>query len=244
MVKMNAIVIRLIGGGAISQFNKEREISWWGYRNIEILPTVFEDITALLKRNESTRFIFICGGIGAFLFTKLARQLCLIAYQDKVGREIVSTLNGIAIEYLKSQNFDVFPSEVSLEKLAATYTSSSNQCFFVKPNENCISTDTLAAKAALESKACMILYVKKGAPLYHLGFDKPTVMNNWSLDDLGTKSLDLYNHSSKHYVLDHQSCSLLKSLNIKTYIIPPEMVSELIVDDFTKNDLKFFTRLF
>ena len=44
----------------------------------------------------------------------------------------------------------------------------------VAPNERFVSTDELAAQAALEAGAERLLFFKKGVPVFHVGFPRPT----------------------------------------------------------------------
>lgn len=241
---MKSVVIRLTGGGAISEVSTEIDVPWWGYRNMHINPSVYSDLTALIANNPSTRFIFVCGGIGAFLFTDLVKNLAIDSYADEVGKGIISILNGIAISYLNSLSVNVYPNEVPANEVEKYLSTTDASCFFIKPDSGCISSDSLAAEAAFLAKADLLLYVKKGAPQYHVGFDKPTIINRWSLDDIELKSLTLYEEQTKHYVLDYQACSILKSNTNEIYIIPPEIIKEINTSSFPGSNSELVTRVY
>ncbi|MBB1275827.1 hypothetical protein [Pseudoalteromonas sp. SR43-3] len=241
---MKSVVIRLTGGGAISEASTEIDVPWWGYRNMHITPSVYSDLTALIANNPSTRFIFVCGGIGAFLFTDLVKNLAIDSYADEVGKGIISILNGIAISYLNSLSVNVYPNEVPANEVEKYLSTTDASCFFIKPDSGCISSDSLAAEAAFLAKADLLLYVKKGAPQYHVGFDKPTIINRWSLDDIELKSLTLYEEQAKHYVLDYQACSILKSNTNEIYIIPPEIIKEINTSSFPGSNSELVTRVY
>lgn len=241
---MKTVVIRLTGGGAISEASTEIDVPWWGYRNMHITPSVYSDLTALIANNPSTRFIFVCGGIGAFLFTDLVKNLAMDSYADEVGKGIISILNGIAISYLNSLSVNVYPNEVPANEVEKYLSTTDASCFFIKPDSGCISSDSLAAEAAFLAKADLLLYVKKGAPQYHVGFDKPTIINRWSLDDIELKSLTLYEDQNKHYVLDYQACSILKSNSNETYIIPPEIIKEINTSSFPGSNSELVTKVY
>ncbi|MEI8704974.1 hypothetical protein [Pseudoalteromonas sp. B62] len=241
---MKTVVIRLTGGGAISEVGTETDLPWWGYRSMHITPSVYSDLTALIANNPSIKFIFVCGGIGAFLFTDLVKNLALNTHADEVGRGIISILNGIAISYLNSFSINVYPNEIPVNEVGKYLSTTDASCFFIKPDTGCISSDSLAAEAAFLSKAELLLYVKKGAPQYHVGFDKPTIINRWSLDDIELKSLTLYEEQAKHYVLDYQACSILKSNTNEIYIIPPEIIREINTSSFPGSNSELVTRVY
>lgn len=241
---MKTVVIRLTGGGAISEASTEIDVPWWGYRNMHIAPDVFKDLPVIITNNPSTKFIFVCGGIGAFLFTDLVKNLAMDSYVDEVGKGIISILNGIAISYLNSFSINVYSNEVPVNQIEKYLSTTDARCFFIKPDSGCISSDSLAAEATFLTKADLLLYVKKGAPQYHVGFDKPTIINRWSLDDIELKALTLYEEQNKHYVLDYQACSILKSNSNETYIIPPEIIKEINTSSFPGSNSKLVTRVY
>lgn len=153
---MKTVVIRLIGGGAISEISTEIDVPWWGYRNMHITPDVFKDLPVIIANNPSTKFIFVCGGIGAFLFTDLVKNLAMNSYADEVGKGIISILNGIAISYLNSFSLNVYPNEVPVNEVEKYLSTTDASCFLIKPDSGCISSDSLAAEAAFLDRKSVV----------------------------------------------------------------------------------------
>lgn len=218
---MNKIIIRLPGGGRIKEKNQHQDISWWGYRGFHIDPEFYLGISSIIKSNPDCIFYFISGGVGAFMYTNFSNAINLDdKITSEVGCEIVSVLHKILIGSLIERDVQVCPVEVGLDGLDDP-NYSNYSCYFIKPNPNTLSTDSLAASVAPIVEAELILFIKEGAPTYYVGFDTPTKVTEWSIENIRLKSVEVVGN----YLLDSEALDILENVKPKALIIPPEIFS-------------------
>lgn len=219
---MNKIIIRLPGGGRIKEKKQNQDISWWGYRNFHIDPGFYSEISLIINSNPDCVFYVISGGVGAFMYTNLSNAINLDSkLSSEVGCEIVSILHKILIGSLIERDVKVCPVEVKLNDLDNPYYSN-HSCYFIKPDSLILSTDSLAASVASIIEADLILFIKEGAPIYHVGFDTPTKVTEWCIDSIRLKSAEV----TGNYLLDSEALDILEDVKPQALIIPPELLSD------------------
>ncbi|MFQ2367101.1 hypothetical protein [Aeromonas enteropelogenes] len=218
---MNKVIVRLPGGGRIKKKPGTQELSWWDYRNHYITPELYCDLKNIINRNKDCTFFLISGGVGAFLYADLCDS---ISSHDEVasqiGCNVVSMMHTILISSLAKNGIKVSPHEVDIDKVNEAQ-SSNHSCYFIKPCINIMSTDSLAAHTAHFIKADMIVYLKEGAPTYHIGFDVPMKINKWKINDIKSKA----NTYNGNYIIDDEALNIIKENSIKTIITNPDMFS-------------------
>lgn len=138
-----------------------------------------------------------------------------------IGCDIVSILHKIIINNLVENDVNVCPSEVDLENLM-DFKKNEHTCYFIRPNPDILSTDSLAARVAPIVDADLILFIKEGAPTYHVGFDCPTKITEWCIENIREKSVGV----SGNYLLDSEALDVLGRDMLKSLIIPPELLSD------------------
>ncbi|MFY8284335.1 hypothetical protein AAEU31_12570 [Pseudoalteromonas sp. SSMSWG5] len=228
---MSTFVIRLPGGGRISKKNKEHTLKWLDYRSFGIKIDSYTSIIELIKSNPNSKFFLISGGVGAFLYTNFCRDLCLDNdFSSTIGGDIIGIMHKILIEAFKREGVRIYPKQVAIKELKELKQNSDYQCFFVEPNLDSLSTDSLAVQAAIEVNSVETVFLKEGAPTYHVGFDNPTIITHWSIDDISAKSEEHFKSSNGHYLLDTESCSLIKKFQIKSKIVCPSELKNLKFD--------------
>lgn len=216
---MNRIIIRLPGGGRINKRNEMQEISWWDYRNYYINPELYSEIDSVMGNNKNCTFFFISGGVGAFLYTNLCKSLNIKNdITSQVGCDIVSLMHKILISNLLDSGIDAYPTEIALSELSEKQNFK-HSCYFIKPFSNIMSTDSLAAQVASVVHADMIVYLKEGAPVYHIGFNEPTRVGKWGINDIRARSTG----AKGHYIIDDEALNKIEETNIKTIITNPKV---------------------
>ncbi|MEQ9968151.1 hypothetical protein ABRP72_03045 [Pectobacterium carotovorum] len=227
---MNRIIIRLPGGGRINKKNEMQEISWWDYRNYYINPELYSEINFIITNNKNCIFFFVSGGVGAFLYTNLSKSLNLKNnITSQVGCDIVSLMHKILINNLIDSGIDVHPTEIALSELSDK-RDFKYSCYFIKPFSDVMSTDSLAAQVASIVHADMIVYLKEGAPVYHIGFDEPTRIGKWAIDDIRVRAKGV----KGNYIIDDEALNKIEETNIKTIITNPK-----IFPNFNYNESNF-----
>jgi len=233
---MSTFVIRLPGGGRISKKNKEHSLKWLDYRSFGINTDSYTSIIELIRSNPDSKFILISGGVGAFLYTNLCKDLGLDnIFSSKVGSHIISIMHKILIEAFENEGIKVYPKQAELQELRGLKQKADYQCFFVEPNIDCLSTDSLAVQASIEVDSVETVFLKEGAPTYHVGFDNPTVITHWHINDISAKSEKHFTGSNGHYLLDIESCSLIKKFKVNSKIVCPSELKNL---KFTPHGIK------
>ncbi|MAD03411.1 MAG: hypothetical protein CMK65_07310 [Pseudoalteromonas sp.] len=228
---MSTFVIRLPGGGRISRKKKEHGLKWLDYRSFFIKTDSYNSIIELIKDNSNSKFILISGGVGAFLYTNLCEDLYLDRdFSSTIGSDIISIMHKILIEAFERERIRIYPKQVAIKELKELEQNSDYQCFFVEPNLDSLSTDSLAVQASIEVNSVETVFLKEGAPTYHVGFDSPTVITHWKIDDISAKSEEHFKGSNGHYLLDTESCSLIKKFQIKSKIVCPSELKNLKFD--------------
>lgn len=221
-MSMNKIIIRLPGGGRIKDKHQTQDVSWWSYRSFHIEPDFYLGISNVIKSNPECTFYIVSGGVGAFMYTNLSKVLNKNGkITSAIGCDIVSTLHKIIINNLVENDVNVCPSEIDLENLK-DFNKEEHACYFIRPNPNILSTDSLAASVAPIVDADLILFIKEGAPTYHVGFDAPTKITEWSIENIRKKSVSV----SGNYLLDSEALDILGMDMLKSLIIPPELLSD------------------
>ncbi|MGP2449835.1 hypothetical protein ACTUSR_12140 [Pantoea stewartii subsp. indologenes] len=228
---MTNIVIRLPGGGRIRKRDEKQDIEWWGYRNYFIDTDFYNDLEKLISKNKNFNFYFISGGVGAFIYTNLCDSLELHKdLRDEVGCTIVSVMHKILIEKLKNSAVRVYPEEISFDDINVVESRGFNS-FFVMPEKRFLSTDSLAANVGQIVSAKMIIYIKEGAPLFHVGFDEATVVNAWEIDDIRRRAKGVQGN----YILDSDALGVIENLITKnktrTLILSPGQLKEINMED-------------
>jgi hypothetical protein len=214
---MNKIIIRLPGGGRINKKNEPQEISWWDYRNYFINPELYSEIKNIIAKNINCTFFFVSGGVGAFLYTNLCKSLDIKNdIESQVGCDIVSIMHKILIGNLLDSGIDAYPTEISLSELSEM-RNFKNSCYFIKPISNIMSTDSLAAQVTSVVLADLVVYLKEGAPIYHIGFKEPTRVGKWSISDIRTRAKGV----KGHYIIDGEALNIIEEENVKAIITDP-----------------------
>jgi hypothetical protein len=180
---LSIYVVRLPGGGRISQRNEGGQLSWLGYRDYSIQKDIYVSIINLVKESPDSKFVFI--------------------------------------ERMRNDKVSIYPQEVELKDLKSAIIENNNQCFFVKPDVDCMSSDSLAIKASINIDSDLTIFIKEGAPTYHVGFNEPTTMIQWHIDDITSKAEKCFAEGNGHYLLDIESCTLIKKFNITSVITSP-----------------------
>jgi len=218
---MSNIIIRLPGGGRINKKKEEQEISWWDYRNHYINPELYSEIKDVMAKNKDCVFFFVSGGVGAFLYTDLCNSLSVKDdIISQVGCDIVSLMHKILISNLIGNGINAYPTETSLTELSEMQNFK-HSCYFVKPFIKIMSTDSLAAHVAPLVHADMIVYLKEGAPVYHIGFNEPTRVSKWGINDIRLRAKGV----KGHYIIDDEALNLIEKMNVKTLITSPKTFS-------------------
>jgi hypothetical protein len=219
---LSIYVVRLPGGGRISQRTRRDQLSWLGYRDYSIQKDIYVSIINLVKETPDSKFVFISGGVGAFIYSDFCNDLGLDhSFAAKVGIDIISIMHQILIETMRNDKVSIYPQEVKLKDLKSIITENNNQCFFVKPDVECMSSDSLAIKASINIDSDLTIFIKEGAPTYHVGFNEPTTMIQWHIDDITSKAEKCFAEGNGHYLLDMESCTLIKKFNITSVITSP-----------------------
>ncbi|MCC3705557.1 hypothetical protein LLR08_23750 [Rouxiella badensis] len=218
---MNRIIIRLPGGGRINKKNEMQEIAWWDYRNYFINPEFYSEIKSVINNNINCTFFFVSGGVGAFLYTNLCKSLGVGGdITSQVGCDIVSIMHKILINNLLGSGVDTYPTEMTLNELSEK-VNLENSCYFIKPCSDIMSTDSLAAQVASIVLADIVIYLKEGAPVYHIGFKEPTRVAKWSINDIRARAKEV----NGHYIIDSEALNKIEEGNIKTIITNPRAFS-------------------
>ncbi|ENK7125885.1 hypothetical protein AB3Y61_001444 [Serratia marcescens] len=219
---MNNIIIRLPGGGRINKRNEIQEINWWSYRNYYINPGLYSEIKTVINKNRDCTLFFVCGGVGAFLYTNLCKSLNLNDdITSQIGCDVVSLMHKILINNLIENEINACPIEVSLNELIDGQDFKYS-CYFIKPFANIMSTDSLAANLASKVHADLIVYLKEGAPVYHIGFNEPTRVSKWDVTDIRKRAKGV----KGHYIIDNEALNIIEKTNIKTIITNPEVFTD------------------
>ena len=229
---MKTCIIRLPGGGQIKSKKHEDILPWRKYRNFEIDTTCYEKAISLIRRYPDWNFVFTSGGVGAFIYINLGHSLGLPTHiSQTIGCEIVSLLNKIIISHFAENSVAVLPTEVEVSMLRQTIASAGKQCFFLKPDPYFHSTDSLAVHAAINLESDVVLFLKTGVPIFHVGFDEPTRIDVWAIDDLIMRARHLLESKALNYILDYESTLLIKEHKLTTFLLEPSKISEVSFDD-------------
>ncbi|MGN5764616.1 hypothetical protein ACNQO6_09695 [Acinetobacter calcoaceticus] len=205
---MTNVIIRLPGGGRIKKSDEKQLIEWWDYRNHFIENNFYSELKEIIQKNQHAKFYFISGGVGAFIYTDLCKKLNNSeTLRAQIGCDIVSIMHKILINSLIENRVDVFPNEISIKDLNSL-SHKKNRVFFIKPDINFLSTDSLAASVANMISAEIIIYIKEGSPIYHAGFNEPTIMNQWRIADIKERAKII----KGNYIIDSEALNTIESL--------------------------------
>lgn len=228
---MNNIIVRLPGGGRIKKHEKKQILTWWDYRNYFINTDIYNDIKKIIETNKDSKFFFISGGVGAFIYTDLCRNLNISNnLAAEIGCDVISIMHKILINSLIDDGINVFPTEIDIKSYNTIFYKE-NSCFFIKPDTEFLSTDSLAANVAKLVSAKLIVYIKEGSPTYYAGFKKPTIINKWEIDDIRERAKLI----KGNYILDNEALNIIEDLkeniNSRILILNPNQLKNLNFND-------------
>lgn len=225
---MNVYVLKFGGGGSIIDTGNEHKLPWLSYRRFGINgPSYQQFLDRVCDLAADNRFILVFGGVGAFLFVNLASELSLEKDDvNLVGCEVTNLTASIALNYLQRKGAAVSPTLfLPSEDIAATLLE--YEIVIVKACLGFASTDALAAYYASIAKANKLIFFKKNVPEYHVGFEKPTIVNAIQVNKLLNIAKSFDERPGNNSILDSQSLEYIQSNSICASICNIDNVSDL-----------------
>lgn len=214
---MNKIVIKAGGSGNIIESNYLHPIEWMNYRKFQIKSQTFSDIVeALLQLSKSDKVVYVNGGVAAFLFINLAKSMQLgDEYLSEIGCSVINITAFIVLRKLLDLRANVYPKLLSpdliTDNLFNTY-----DIVIVQSSTDYQSSDELATYTASKLSDVKLVFFKKGIPIFHTGFEKPTEIHSFPIDELLDKANEYEEVPGRNYILDKNSLRIIKDNNIST----------------------------
>ncbi|WP_162803500.1 hypothetical protein [Pseudomonas kribbensis] len=223
------IVIKLPGAGMIKKGPATSSIEWLGYRDYRIDAGFYRDLLTLISsRNDTHKLVIVSGGVGSHLQLNLAKELGASSDDLKIiGTDHVRTLQRIFLSCCEKYDAVVHDTLLPVHELKTVMAASDASVFFVDPDTRFASTDSLAAAAAQAISADRLIVFKAKVPLFSAGFDAPTRIEKWPIDNLIERAESFEALNSGHYIMDRASLEIIRDAGISSYLLAPENYSAL-----------------
>lgn len=227
------IVIKLPGAGLIGCNNSEKsELAWLSYRDYKIDFQFYVDLFSDIEKNNKDKLFIVSGGVGSHLYTKLAEDLaCAHSFRKYLGISCVKLIQETIMNYAADRNSSVFNRLITIDEAKNIAEKSQKNIFFIEPTKNANSTDSLATMLANDVNADKLIFFKAKAPVYFVGFNEPTVIEQWMLSDLIERAYDYEKNTGRDYIVDYQSLLIIQSSKIKSFIYNPYDCKGFLKDD-------------
>ncbi|MCP3139585.1 hypothetical protein [Pyxidicoccus xibeiensis] len=217
---MKTYVVKAGGSGNLVETEAVHKIEWLAYRRLRFDPSYLEGLIEGLRGvASSAKVAFVPGGMGAFLFLDLAESAGVRGEAlDRIGIDVVN-LNGLLARSAFAENgISVFPELVEPgEMLAAALEVS--QVVVVKACKGYLSTDALAAAAAVSLPGSELLIFKKGVPVYHVGFERPTEVLEWKITELKERAKAFGERPGANSILDAQCLEIVEQGQVEVSLV-------------------------
>jgi uridylate kinase len=225
---MKVYVIKALGSGNFIETELVNEIPWLSYRKFQIDTGYMNSlVNSLAKVSKAYKLAFICGGMGAYLFINMAKALNL---NDKIlnniGCSIINLNSNILLEALINKGVKVCPSLVSALDNYEEYFINYDLLFF-KAIPEFSSTDSLAAHVSSKLIDTELIFFKKGVPIYYDGFEKPTKVSEFRIEELEDISENYIETPGKNYIIDYNSIRIIKKHRIKVTLFNADDIINL-----------------
>ncbi|MDO0821301.1 hypothetical protein [Desulfosporosinus nitroreducens] len=225
---MNTFVIKAGGSGNIIETDFKHEIEWLKYRRIQIDAKYFSTlIESLTTASYDNKIVYVNGGVAAFIFIDLARNLGLDNENlDEIGCRIVNTTSYIILESLKNKSAKVYPELINPLEFRKEILNDYN-LILIKAIQGFKSTDSLATYIASQVQESELMFFKKGIPIYHVGFESPTKVTEFKLSDLENIGAKVTEVPGNNAILDKESINIIKKKMIKTVLYNSDDIDKL-----------------
>lgn len=221
-------VIKAGGSGNFIETNCMSNIEWLNYRRFQINSEYFSELVdALYEASKENKIAYINGGVGAYLFIKLGERLGLDESQlNIIGCDIINITSTIILEALIKKSSNIYPELVVPSEFKESIFDSYDIGVF-KAMPQFISSDSLSTFIASKGKNTKQIFFKKGVPIYHTGYSKPTKVDEFKISLLEEISQDIEEEPGSNFIIDKQSIDLIKKFNIDTTFYNSDDISNL-----------------
>ncbi|HZH76599.1 MAG TPA: hypothetical protein VEY88_11230 [Archangium sp.] len=226
---MKVSVIKAGGSGNILETDHKHAIPWLAYRRFKLDPDylrkLVEGVLAAVQANN--KIVFVSGGMGAYLYIDLARELGLSeSALAEIGCGIVNVNGRIASDAVSLRGVSVCPRLIppspSLSENLKQY-----DVVVVRAEPGYLSTDALAAVAAANIPGSELVLFKKGVPEYHVGFERPTVVEKFTIAELRAIAAKFGEGAGANSILDAQCLEVIERNAIRTRLVNSDHLGDL-----------------
>lgn len=228
----NTIVVKYGGSGHLVKSARRSEFSWLWYRSLRIESARLSEVAAALQATAAkSSVVFVVGGIGGFLYTRLARELGLSEkYQQDTGCRIVELLQDMLFELCSVSGTDPAVGRASIAELPAAL--SRYRLIFLRCSPKLTSTDTLVARAAEVVPGSLLFFFKQTVPQYYFLGRTPVKRERLFLSELWSVSGSMRPLPGENFFLERDALRVLARarpqtyfFNIKAFPELPELIS-------------------
>lgn len=221
-------MIKAGGGGCLVDEGTQHPLPWLQYRRLQFDARHVKDLVGSLKAvSLSHRVIFAPGGMGAYLFIGLGRELQLHeASLAEIGCQVVNTTGQLVLNALGVAGADVCPQLVDVNADLQEHVDR-HGIVVVRASTATATTDSLAACAATKLRGAELLFMKKGVPVFHLGFDHPTELRLFPVTRLLAIAASFRELPGSNPILDGQCLQMMCAHRIPTLFVNSDDVVDL-----------------